>query len=93
MVRTAAAVKEKPKQQPLPGKDFKPTPLETASRDLLVAREELEVAQKKVETMGAAMIQTMKESGRIAYNVEGYTISVDTVAAREKLKVKKLEQY
>ena len=87
----AVAVKPKPKQQTLPG--YKPSPLENASRDLLLAREELEVAQKKVETKGAAMIEVMKQAGRFAFNIEGYTISVDTVAAREKLKVKKLEQH
>jgi hypothetical protein len=88
-VATAKRTAAKQKQPTLTG--YKPTALESASRDLLVAREDLEAAKKNVENKGLTMIEVMKREGRTSLTVEGYTISVDVTPSREKLKVKKAE--
>ena len=78
-------------QPKLPGMP-KPTPLENASRDLLVAREELESAKTNVDRKIAAMVDALEADGRTSFIIEGYTIAVNITAARKKLTVKSIEK-
>ena len=81
---------KKTKQPTLPG--YKPTRLEIAGRDLLLAKEALAEVKTAVDQKGAAMIEAMKSEGRTSLLMEGYTIAVNTTPSREKLVVKKAEQ-
>ena len=83
-------VKTTPKQPLLKG--YKPTALENASRDYLLAIKAVEEAKSALERQGISMIDALKQEGRTSLIVDGYTISVDVTPAREKLKCKKLEQ-
>jgi hypothetical protein len=78
-------------QPKLPGMP-KATPLECASRDLLVAREELETAKENVDRKSIAMAEVMKSEGRTSFMCEGYTIAISTKPSSEKITVKAIEK-
>ena len=84
-------VKEKKPSQPTL-KGYKPTALENASRDYLLAKQAVEDAKDALDRQGISMIEALKHEGRTSLITEGFTISVDITPAREKLKCKKLEQ-
>jgi hypothetical protein len=79
-----------PKKPELP-LGLKPTALESASRDLILAHIAVDEAKETVKKKTITIIAALKEAHRTSVNVEGYSISYDITAPTEKVTVKKFE--